>query len=88
MGAELLEMDKAEPVERNVPHLRAKKWRPYHVSAVSRGADHNAHFLSASCLEIPQELLKSISADSGAASEADRARYHITLMRMRHEAGL
>ena len=86
MAAEVLEPVKGTPIEKGIPHVMAAKWRPHHISVVSRGADHNAQFLS-DRLDIPAELL-TLSADPGAAGEADRARYLIQLQRVRHEAGL
>lgn len=74
MGVELLSNPvKAEPVERGIPHLMATKWRPFHLSVVSRGADHNAQFLSDSEFEVSPELLTDFSAITGAASEADNS---------------
>lgn len=81
MGAELIEVGKADSIEGSVPHLRATKWRPYHVSAVSRGADHNAHFLSANCVDIPQDLLFEASAASGA--EKTKALHELALRERR-----
>lgn len=86
MAAEVLELVKASPIEKGIPHVMAAKWRPHHISVVARGADHNAQFLS-DRLDIPADLL-TLSADPGAAEEVDRARYLITLQRMRFEAGL
>ncbi len=74
MGARITgELVKAEPVETGVPHLRATKWQPFHVSLVSRGADPSAQFLSDCQMEVPAELFTDLSAPTGAASEADQS---------------
>ena len=74
MGARITgELVKAEPVETGVPHLRATKWQPFHVSLVSRGADPSAQFLSDCQMEVPAELFTELSAPTGAASEADQS---------------
>ncbi len=67
------ELVKAEPVEKGIPHLRATKWQPFHVSLVSRGADPSAQFLSDCHMEVPAELFTDLSAPTGAASEADQS---------------
>jgi len=67
------ELVKADPIEKGVPHLRATKWKPFHVSLVSRGADPSAQFLSDCQMEVPAELFTDLSAPSGAASEADQS---------------
>lgn len=72
MGARITgDLAKAPSIEKGVPHLRAMKWQPFHVSLVSRGADSQAQFLSDCHMEVPAELLLDISAPTGAASEAD-----------------
>lgn len=86
MAAEVLEPVKGPSIEKGIPHVMAAKWRPLHISVVARGADHNAQFLS-DRMDIPDGLL-SLSADAGAASAVDRARYLIQLQRIRFEAGL
>ncbi len=74
MGARITgELVKAEPVEKGIPHLRATKWQPFHVSLVSRGADPSAQFLSDCQMEVPAELFTDLSAPTGAASEADQS---------------
>lgn len=74
MGARITgELVKAEPVETGVPHLRATKWQPFHVSLVSRGADPSAQFLSDCQMEVPAELFTDLSAPTGAASNADES---------------
>jgi hypothetical protein len=74
MGARITgELVKAEPVETGIPHLRAIKWQPFHVSLVSRGADPSAQFLSDCQIEVPAELFTDLSAPTGAASEADQS---------------
>jgi hypothetical protein len=74
MGARITgELVKAEPVETGIPHLRATKWQPFHVSLVSRGADPSAQFLSDCQMEVPAELFTDLSAPTGAASEADQS---------------
>jgi hypothetical protein len=74
MGARITgELVKAEPVETGVPHLRATKWQPFHVSLVSRGADPSAQFLSDCQIEVPADLFTDLSAPTGAASEADQS---------------
>ena len=73
MGATISKISKAAPVEKGMGHLMATRWQPFHLSLVSRGADHTAQFLSDCRMEIPAELLDSISELSGAASEAENS---------------
>jgi len=82
------ELVKADPIEKGVPHLRATKWQPFHVSLVSRGADPSAQFLSDCQMEVPAELFTDLSAPTGAASEADdsKARAEYEYIRLRSSA--
>lgn len=89
MGARITgELVKAEPVETGIPHLRATKWQPFHVSLVSRGADPSAQFLSDCQMEVPAELFTDLSAPTGAASNADdsKARAEYEYIRLRSSA--
>lgn len=74
MGARITgELTQAASIEKGIPHLRASKWQPHHVSLVSRGADPSAQFLSDCHMEVPAELLNDITAIPGAASKADES---------------
>jgi hypothetical protein len=89
-----VEIGKREDITEKGSKMRqylARDWQPMEISIVPIGADAGAQFLS-TCPEyqVMRSLMErhNLSADPGAAGEADRARYLIQLQRVRHEAGL
>lgn len=87
MGVKILELKDITKKDAKKKHLSAARWQPFEISVVAFGADPGARFLAADP-RIERARRLQLSADSGAASEADRARYLIQLQRMRFEAGL